>query len=342
MHNAPAGRPRVDWVDSAKGICILLVVMMHSTLGVEAAMGVEGWMHHLVAFAAPFRIPAFFLIAGLFLAATIDKDWRTYLDRKVVHFAYFYLLWVGIQVTVKMCTGGCPLWLAPYELAKAVVMPFGTLWFIWMLPVFFVVTKLLRNWPPLLVWSLAAMLEIAPVATGYSGVDEFAARYVYFLTGYYAAALAFDFATLTLLRSRIALLALAVFAGVTWLFVTTGAADAPFVSLLLGFVGAAAIVSASALMSRSFVFDWIAFCGRKSIVIYLAFFLPMAVTRIVLVKTGLIADVGTVSLIVWVAAVIGALVMYKVAMALRLTFLFERPGFIHLAPAKAAMRAKAV
>ena len=28
---------RVDWVDYGKGICILLVVMWHSTLGVEAA-----------------------------------------------------------------------------------------------------------------------------------------------------------------------------------------------------------------------------------------------------------------------------------------------------------------
>jgi uncharacterized membrane protein YcfT len=28
---------RIDWVDYAKGICIVFVVMMHSTLGVEAA-----------------------------------------------------------------------------------------------------------------------------------------------------------------------------------------------------------------------------------------------------------------------------------------------------------------
>ena len=32
-------RERVDWVDYAKGICIILVVMMHSTLGVEKATG---------------------------------------------------------------------------------------------------------------------------------------------------------------------------------------------------------------------------------------------------------------------------------------------------------------
>src|SRR5271169_6712513 len=68
---APLGRSgqsgpgRVDWVDYAKGICIVMVVMMHSVLGVELAAGQTGFMHLLVAFAKPFRMPDFFLISGL-------------------------------------------------------------------------------------------------------------------------------------------------------------------------------------------------------------------------------------------------------------------------------------
>src|SRR3954466_3406272 len=94
-------RQRVDWVDYAKGFCICFVVMMHSTLGVGQALGQEGWLHYVVAFAKPFRMPDFFMISGLFLAQVIDRDWRTYLDRKVVHFVYFYLLWTAIQFAVK-------------------------------------------------------------------------------------------------------------------------------------------------------------------------------------------------------------------------------------------------
>jgi uncharacterized membrane protein YcfT len=97
---APAG-DRVDWVDYAKGICIVMVVMMHSVLGVEAAAGQTGFMHLVVEFARPFRMPDFFLISGLFLSRVIDRDWRTYLDRKVMHFAYFYVLWVTIQFGFK-------------------------------------------------------------------------------------------------------------------------------------------------------------------------------------------------------------------------------------------------
>ena len=74
--NGVTARSRIDWVDYAKGFCIIMVVMMHSTLGVEQAAGREGWMHHVVAFARPFRMPDFFLISGLFLARVIDRDWR--------------------------------------------------------------------------------------------------------------------------------------------------------------------------------------------------------------------------------------------------------------------------
>src|SRR5438093_10832325 len=78
-----------------------MVVMMHSVLGVEKAAGETGFMHAFVMFAQPFRMPDFFLISGLFLSVVIDRDWRTYLDRKVLHFAYFYVLWMTIQFGFK-------------------------------------------------------------------------------------------------------------------------------------------------------------------------------------------------------------------------------------------------
>src|SRR6188508_1365067 len=163
-----AGSPvRVDWVDYAKGICIVMVVMMHSVLGVEAASGQTGFMHALVAFARPFRMPDFFLISGLFLSLVIGRDWRTYLDRKVVHFAYFYLLWVTIQFGFKAPAFATETsWQhAGYLYLESFVEPFGTLWFIYLLPIFFVVTKLTRRIPPLAIFAAAAALEMAHVAT---------------------------------------------------------------------------------------------------------------------------------------------------------------------------------
>ena len=47
--NARARAPRLDWVDCCKGICIILVVMMHSTLGVEKALGSTTWLSAFIA-----------------------------------------------------------------------------------------------------------------------------------------------------------------------------------------------------------------------------------------------------------------------------------------------------
>src|SRR6201997_4879717 len=183
---AATASARVDWVDYAKGICIVMVVMMHSVLGVELASGETGFMHLLAAFAKPFRMPDFFLISGLFLPLVIGRDWRLYLDRKVVHFAYFYVLWVTIQFGFKApALAAESSWThVGYLYLESFIEPFGTLWFIYLLPIFFVVTKATRNMPPAAIWGVAALLEMVHVATGWTVIDEFCARFVYFYSGY--------------------------------------------------------------------------------------------------------------------------------------------------------------
>ena len=327
-----AGQGRVAWVDYAKGFCIIMVVMMHSTLGVEKAAGAEGWMHLLVAFAKPFRMPDFFLIAGLFLARVIDRDWRTYLDRKVVHFAYFYVLWLTIQFAFKAPAiageGGARAVVEAYLLAF--IDPFGTIWFIYLLPIFFVVVKLLRPVPWWLVWLAGAGLESAGVATGWIVIDEFAARFVYFYTGYVFAAQIFRLADAAIANGWAAAGFLVAWALVNGFAVFGGVSELPGISLALGLVGAAAVVTLSALLSKSDLMAPVRYCGRNSIVIYLAFFLPMAVTRTVLLKLGIIGDIGTISLLVTAAGVIGPLVLFWIVRPTPLRFLFERPPWTRL------------
>jgi uncharacterized membrane protein YcfT len=74
----------------------------------------------------------------------------------------------------------------------------------------------------------------------------------------------------------------------------------------------------------------LSYCGRNSIVIYLAFFLPMAATRALLVKTGVISDVGTMSVIITAAGVLGSLALFWAARGTWAKFLFERPAMFWL------------
>ena len=327
---------RVDWVDYAKGFCIVMVVMMHSTLGVELAAGHEGWMHAAVAFARPFRMPDFFLISGLFLARVIDRDWRDYLDKKVIHFAYFYVLWVTIQFAFKAPTFVAEMgWRgAGVSYLEAFIEPFGTLWFIYLLPIFFVTVKATRGLPWLAIWLVGAALEIAHIDTGWTVIDEFAHRFVYFYTGYVFAPHVFALAARVQGKPGPALAGLAVWALINGALVLAGYADRPFVSLALAFIGAGAVVVVAALMARSDVFRPLRYCGQNSIVIYLAFFLPMAATRIALLKTGIITDLGTISLIVTAAGVVGALAWYWAVRGTPFRFLFERPAWARRKPAR--------
>jgi uncharacterized membrane protein YcfT len=335
--SALAAGGRIDWVDYAKGICIVMVVMMHSVLGVELAAAQTGFMHLVVMFAKPFRMPDFFLISGLFLSVVIARDWRTYLDRKVVHFAYFYLLWVTIQFGFKAPSFAAETsWShVGFLYLESFIEPFGTLWFIYLLPIFFVVTKLTRKMPPLVVLTVAAALEMAHVLTGWTVIDEFGARFVYFYSGYLFAPYVFALSDRARARPVLALAGLALWTVVNGSLVGFGASEWPLVSLALGLAGACAIIVTGTLLARMQWLNFLRYCGEHSIVIYLAFFLPMAATRTLLLRSGLIPDIGTVSLIVTVVGVVGALAIWRIALALHANFLFERPAAFWIAPKKA-------
>jgi uncharacterized membrane protein YcfT len=266
----------------------------------------------------------------------IDRDWRTYLDRKVVHFGYFYLLWLTIQFGFK-----APSFAAETSWTHAGVMylqsfidPFGTLWFIYMLPVFFVVAKLTRRLPQLAIWGVAALLEMAHIATGWTVVDEFCARFVYFYSGYLFAFYVFALSNGARARPGLALAGLVLWALVNGGLVASGFSEWPLISLMLGLSGACAVVIIGTLLARRHWLNFLRFFGEHSIVIYLAFFLPMAATRTLLLRAGPIHDIGTVSLIVTVAGVVGALALWRIALAAGATFLFVRPAAFWIAPAK--------
>jgi uncharacterized membrane protein YcfT len=339
----PESEARVPWVDYAKGFCIIMVVMMHSTLGTGNEMGGQGFLHRVVAFALPFRMPDFFVIAGLFLSQTINRDWRTFIDRKVIHFSYFYLLWLAIQVLVKYARPSAGSLLETIDqFGFGLVEPLGTLWFIYLLPIFFVVTRLVKPLPPIVVWIAAALLETARISTPSTVINEFAQRYVYFYSGYLLSSYFFTLAAWVRANRKTATAALALWAGFE-IFMTSAPtpfvhyptyASLPIVSLIAGFIGAGAVITAGSLLCDIPFTKWLRYCGRNSIVIYLAFFLPMAATRTLIVHYHLTSNIGLASVIVTFMGVSIPLLMHALVRNTRLKFLFERPAMFWLVPAK--------
>ena len=177
---------------------------------------------------------------------------------------------------------------------------------------------------------------MAHVKTDWTVIDEFCARFVYFYSGYLFASYVFALSDRSREKPALALAGLALWTLANGGLVIADFSHWPLVSLALGFAGACAIIVMGTLLARMQWLNFLRYCGEHSIVIYLAFFLPMAATRILLLRSGLLPDIGLVSLIVTVVGVAGALVIWRIALALHANFLFERPDAFWIAPKKAA------
>jgi len=335
---------RLAWVDIAKGICIVLVVTMHTTLGVGIALDATGWLHKLVAYAKPFRMPDFFTIAGLFAGAAIAKPWRTFIDRKVLHFAYFLALWLAIILAVKssdLQLDSIRAFVTAY--LWAFIEPFSTLWFIHILPLMFIALRLIWRmpWPVGLAAAIAIHLSasmyllpdpyaLASVWTGWTAIDNFSLFFVYFYIGAKAAPAILRFADNAMAFREAAVVLLILWAALNAVAVRLQIADWPGISFLLGSTGALAVITIAAIASLYRPFESLAYLGRHSLVIYLSFVIPMAAARVALVKLDISDNVDFLSIVVIAFAIGVSLALQSLVQGTPLAFLYRRPQWARL------------
>lgn len=326
---------RVAFIDVARGLCIVLVVAMHATLGVGEAMDGRGFMHTLVDFAKPFRIPAFFLVAGLFACAAAHAPWRRFIDGKILHFVYFYVLWAAIQIFLKdFVADHFAARDAARALLYALVEPYGVLWFIFVLPIFYSVVRVTQPLGAALVAPAALLLNIATIRTGWSAIDQFAEYFVYFYIGATLGPHIIGAVQRVLAARALAVMGLAWWAAIEAAATLTAGSGAiwtaPGANLAFGLAGGGAVLVLSGLLAPTWLGQVLSFVGRRSLIVYLAFFLPMAAMRVALVRIGWIGDVGAASLVVTAVAVIAPLALSRLAGRMRLGFLFTRPKALRL------------
>jgi uncharacterized membrane protein YcfT len=121
-----------------------------------------------------------------------------------------------------------------------------------------------------------------------------------------------------------------------------GLAALPPLHLLLAIVGALALCVGGALLSKLSSMNWLRWLGEHSLVVYVAFTIPMSVFRAAAMWSGILTQTGPLSLTVLVVATVSPVVLYLIIKRAGFgAFLFERPAWAHIAESRPSKPATA-
>lgn len=142
---------RHDWVDRARGLALLLVVIQHAGAYSVDLWTVPEWFQATRNLMAPFRMPLLMLLAGLFLDRALRKGVAPFMQSKLGQVVWPFLVWTVISLVLTGEAG---------RLLEVKVWRGGTyLWFLPFLFAFFLVALLLRRVPCLVVAAVALVIS---------------------------------------------------------------------------------------------------------------------------------------------------------------------------------------
>lgn len=95
---------RMEWVDYARGIAIILVVYRHTMVGLKrSAQDVPAFLYNIQEFLVNVRMPVFFVLSGIFLGRSLLNRSKTELiKKKATTLLYPYVLWTVIFITMQI------------------------------------------------------------------------------------------------------------------------------------------------------------------------------------------------------------------------------------------------
>jgi fucose 4-O-acetylase-like acetyltransferase len=348
-HSRDAAAPvatRLQWVDQAKGIGILLVVFGHVLAGVRLA-GVNmdpqffKWTWDTI---YSFHIPLFFYLSGLFFPHSWQRrGLRGVMLSKVDTLVYPYVLWSLLQGLLQVAMSqhvNSPVTLG--EVFSLLWQPRQEFWFLYAL--FFVylyACVLYAVLPPKLRWTL---LVAAVVFYFLRGPVRHSGPYIVYpawYLGYFLAGALLHSATRAVTVQPVRWLALAfpVFAGATvlahWLAQTVPYGQTnPAISasnLLSAVSGTVLTVCLSVLLANRDV-RLMAHLGRRSLEIYLLHTAAAAAARVALIKGLGVSSLPVHLLVGTLVGVAAPLVFVYLLERWRVPGLFAPPRRLQLQP----------
>jgi fucose 4-O-acetylase-like acetyltransferase len=282
---------RVDWVDIAKGLGIVLVVVGHVLRGLgsshlmswtPAVQFADRWIYS-------FHMPLFFFLTGLFLFGSATKrQLSDFSSDKLRTIAYPYFVWSFLTVLLKSVLGPIPN--TPRDLSDLSQIAFAPIEQFWFLYVLFMLTMLFGllfrlGLPPWMGIAIAILIYpgVLPLSQNWGMLNLMRLNAIYVAAGAFIGSnylqRVSDIGTTTI--ASIAVVGFGVMSvGVA---LTSNEMLLPFLALS-GILGSIAV---ALMLTRTRVAGMIGFLGRHSLEIYVAHTMASGAVRVVLQSIGI-------------------------------------------------------
>lgn len=337
-----ARKPRERWIDVAKGIAIILVVLLHSSFDYLGDSHVWRWGAYATVLET-FRMPLFFFTAGIFASGALSRTFRELVESRVLRFVWLYLLWsvIGIAVLEPILVGWHGWGAAAGELLAVVVMPYSSTWFIYAIAVYFIAAWVVRRLPLAIQITIGVVLMVlfhadlfTPPDSEWAKVGEY---FVFFLVAAEFGPRVRAFVPRlrwwqTLIAPAVYVVLLVVLRDLGWLRAQGTTVTSMIAWAVLSVLAVAAGCSVAALIARWRPADVLAWLGSRTLQVYLLHWYLLALgwslTALVPVFAPLAAPVVVPALAVF--AIGGALLVWRFTR--RAAFLYAKPAWLTLGP----------
>lgn len=315
-------KKRVEWVDYAKGITIIMVVLHHSIFpGLYS--DVIGYVDSLL---VSMRMPFFFFIAGLFIHKALFSDLKVFLKSKVAHFLYLFILWSIIRYLTDTIPRYYLLNDSEANLSSILnifVEPPGGLWFIYALLIFFIIARSVRSFPILALSISLLVFALSSQSGQYEFINQVARFFPLFFLGYLISgkvlALAEKIKLYHLIIPVLFLLFVSKIKDTTW-------ADIALNSFLLSLFGIISGIVLAKIATKFSLFSFLNYIGQKTLVIYVMHGIPINALKFVLPK--IMPNLPELGILIMVlSGIIIPLLIEKIARKINMHWLFELPTF---------------
>jgi len=269
-----AAGDRMEWLDLGRGLCMVLVVIMH----VHVIHYLPLFRHSpfrdawttFIDIAQPIRMPTFFAISGFLAARAIWRPWKDAFQKRVLLLSYVYAVWLLISLLIahsfRMQWSSDVAGGLPREFVAELIYPQTILWYLYALVGYFLVARFARDLPLAVTLSAAVLLAIMSDLLPTPQAARLARNLLFFLIGGYLPAALNHIAQRASARS--AMLSASAFAammGLAWM----AGSHVPGITLPASLAGIWLCLTVSKLMADSWAAPHLMEIGRRTLPIFL-------------------------------------------------------------------------